>query len=123
MKILLPRQLPDLQQLLDDLGRPSPRELARYFQVTQRTVRRWIATQNPPRAVIISLFWSSSYGLSALDAELYNSFTVYKLLSESLRRENATLALRVARLEKIGRFDSANAPDLVPVKVDRFSAS
>ena len=82
-----------------------------------------IATQNPPRAVIIALFWSSSYGLSALDCELYNSFTVHKLLSESLRRENATLALRIARLEKIGRFDSANAPDLVAVQVDRFSAS
>lgn len=123
MRILIPSQLPELQHLLHDLGQPSVRELARYFHVSQRTVRRWISTQNAPRAVMIALFWSSSYGLSALDCELYNSFTMHKLLSESLRRQNATLSLRIARLEKIGRFDSANAPDLVAVSVDRFSAS
>jgi hypothetical protein len=40
MKYLAPRALPALSQLLPDLGNPSPREIARYLDVTERTVYR-----------------------------------------------------------------------------------
>lgn len=115
MKYLAPRALPALSQLLPDLGNPSPREIARYLDVTERTVYRWQATDAPPKAVRLALFWESSYGQSALDAELYNSVAVWKNLSESLNHEAQMLRVRIARLEKIGDFAAANAPYRAPV--------
>lgn len=115
MKYLAPRALPALSQLLPDLGNPSPREIARYLDVTERTVYAWKATDRAPRAAMLALFWESSYGLSALDAELFNTVQVHKGHAESLARRVVNLESRIARLEKIGRFDSANAPDLAPV--------
>lgn len=115
MKYLAPRALPALSQLLPDLGNPSPREIARYLDVTERTVYGWKAADQLPKAAQLALFWESSYGLSALDAELFNRVAVYRNLSESLNHEAQMLRVRIARLEKIGSFASANAPYLAPV--------
>lgn len=116
MKYLAPRALPALSQLLPDLGNPSPREIARFLDVTERTVYGWKAADRAPRAAMLALFWESSYGLSALDAELFNTVQVHKGHAESLARRVVNLESRIARLEKIGRFDSANAPDLEAVR-------
>lgn len=115
MKYLAPRALPALSQLLPALGNPSPREIARYLDVTERTVYAWKAADLAPKAAQLALFWESSYGLSALDAELFNQVAVYRNLSESLNHEAQMLRVRIARLEKIGSFASANAPYLSPV--------
>lgn len=117
MKYLAPRALPALSQIVPALGNPSPREISRYLDVTERTVYRWHATDDAPRAALLALFWESSYGLSALDSELYNTVAVYKNLSESLNHEAQMLRVRIARLEKIGSFASANAPYLVPTSL------
>jgi len=110
MKYLAPRATPALSQLLPDLGNPSPREIARYLGVTERTVYAWKAAGCAPRAASLALFWESSYGRSALDCELHNSAMVHKRHADSLARHVVNLEARIARLEKIGRFDSANAP-------------
>ncbi|CAN7306023.1 hypothetical protein [Acidovorax delafieldii] len=123
MKYLAPRSIPALSQLLPDLGQPSPREIARYLDVSERTVYGWKATDNAPRSALLALFWESSYGLSALDAELHNSVAVWRNLSESLNHEAQMLRVRIARLEKMGGFGSANAPHLAPtvVQISAFS--
>lgn len=115
MKYLAPRSIPALSQVLPDLGNPSPREIAAYLGVTERTVYGWKATDAPPRAALLALFWESSYGLSAINAELHNAAQVYKSLSDSLNLEAQNLRMRIARLERLGTFDSANAPYLAPV--------
>ena len=123
MKYLAPRTIPALSQILPDLGNPSPREIARYLDVSERTVYGWKAADLAPRAALLALFWESSYGRSALDCELHNAAMVYKQLSESLNHEAQTLRLRIARLEKMGDFGSANAPHIAPalVPVSAFS--
>lgn len=110
MKYLAPRATPALSLLLPDLGHPSPREIARFLDVTERTVYAWKAQDRAPRAAMLALFWESSYGRSALNAELHNSALVHKQHADSLARHVVNLESRIARLEKIGRFDSANAP-------------
>lgn len=115
MKYLAPRAIPALSQIVPVLGNPSAREIARYLDVTERTVHRWMAADDAPRAALLALYWESSYGLAALDAELFNTVAVHKRLSESLNHEAQMLRVRIARLEKIGSFDSANAPYLAPV--------
>lgn len=117
MKYLAPRSIPALSQVLPDLGNPSPREIARYLDVSERTVYGWKAADLAPRAVLLALFWESSYGRSALDCELHNAAQVYRSLSESLNHEAQTLRLRIARLEKMGDFGSANAPHIAPALV------
>lgn len=113
MKYLAPRATPALSLLLPDLGNPSPREIARYLGVTERTIYAWKAANHAPRAAMLALFWESSYGRSALDCELHNSAMVHKLHADSLARHVVNLETRIARLEKIGSFGSANAPSLV----------
>lgn len=115
MKYLAPRALPALSQILPDLGQPSPREIARFLDVSERTVYGWKASDNAPRAALLALFWESSYGLSALDCELHNSVQVYKSLSESLNHEAQKLRTRIAWLEKNGRFDCSNQPFMTAV--------
>lgn len=117
MKYLAPRSIPVLSQLLPDLGNPSPREIANYLGVTERTVYGWKASDATPRAALLALFWESSYGLSALDCELFNSVSVYRNLSESLNHEAQKLRVRIAWLEKNGRFDCSNQPYLSAVPV------
>lgn len=115
MKYLAPRTPPALSQLLPDLGNPSPREIARFLNVTERTVFAWKAQDKAPKAALLALFWESSYGLSAINAELHNAALVHKQYADALSRESDNLRARIARLEKIGRFDSANAPYITPV--------
>jgi len=114
---LAPRHLPTLGQLLPDLGNPSPREIARYLDVTERTVYAWRAAGAAPKAATLALFWESSYGLSALDAQLFNTAQVHRCLSESLGNEVKNLQSRIARLEKTGHFGCANAPFIRPIDV------
>lgn len=115
MKYLAPRHIPALSQVLPDLGNPSAREIANYLGITERTVYGWKAADTAPRAVLLALFWESSYGRSALDAELFNSAALYRNLSESLNHEAQKLRTRIAWLEKNGRFDCSNQPFLAPV--------
>lgn len=115
MKYLAPRAVPALSQLLPDLGHPSPREISRYLDVSERTVYGWKAADTAPRAALLALFWESSYGLSAINAELHNSAQVYRSLSESLNHEAQMLRARIAWLEKNGRFDCSNQPFMTPV--------
>lgn len=121
MKCLAPRALPALSQLLPVLGNPTVPELSAYLGVSERTIYAWKARDTAPRAALLALFWESNYGLSALDAELFNTAMVHKQHAESLARCVVNLEARIARLEKIGRFDSANAPYLAPVSAP-FSA-
>ena len=115
MKCLAPRALPALSQLLPVLGNPTVPELAAHLGVSERTIYTWKARDTAPRAALLALFWESSYGLSTLDAELYNTAMVFKKLSESLNNEVLNLRLRIARLERIGTFDSANTPYFAPM--------
>lgn len=105
-----PRTLPTWGQLTADLCSPGASELAAHLGVSVRTVYGWKAADRAPRAVLLALFWESSYGLSTLDCELFNRFLVWKNLSESLGHENEKLRRAVAQLEATGDFGAANAP-------------
>lgn len=86
--MLAPRQLPDLGLILDDLQRGEPM----------------------PRPAHLALFWETSYGQSVQHCQAVNTAAVFKGLADSLQRENAGLRARIAYLERVGRFDAANAP-------------
>jgi hypothetical protein len=106
----LPRQVPPLSVMLDDIGRPSPRELARAFDVTERTVRRWIAHDEAPMTVLLALFWLTRWGISAADAEAHNAAVMSAATARALRTQVDDLLARLERMGRIADFGCANDP-------------
>ena len=107
---LAPRHLPALSTLIDDLHERTPAAIAAHLEVSSLTVRRWIAADQAPRAACLALFYETRWGLSALDCEAVNLVRLTSGLNSALRRENAGLTQRIAYLESVGHFGSANAP-------------
>lgn len=111
---LAPSQLPPLTMLIDDLhGDRSPDSIGRHLGVSALTVRRWIKAEQAPRAAMLALFWETRWGLSALDAQANNLVRMHVGLNNALRRENATLRQRIARLEALS-YGASNAPSFYP---------
>lgn len=112
--------LPTLSTMLDDIGRPSPRELARVLDVTERTVRRWLKEDDAPKPVLLAIFWLTSWGQQTVDAETYNLMRLHAGMASALRSEVDALRARLASVGRIADFGAANdpapgVPRLVPV--------
>ena len=105
-----PVQCPQLSQILDDLGRPSPRLLAKALGVTPATVTRWIRDESAPRPVLLSLFWLTRWGMSLVDAEAVNSARMHASMAAILRAEVERLQRELARVVAAGNFGCANDP-------------
>jgi hypothetical protein len=95
-----------------DLGRPRPGVVARALGVTERTVYAWQRAGAAPRPAHLALFWESRWGRSVTEAETVNAARWARVEADALRHECATLRARVAYLERVGVFGSANAPTI-----------
>lgn len=73
--------------------------LARHLGISSRTMARYVATQQAPRAVMLALFWETRWGVSVIDAEAANAAQVHRQHAQSLTRENAALKRRIQVLE------------------------
>lgn len=98
----LPAHMPPLSAMLADLAHPSAHDVARALGVTERTVYRWIASDDAPRPVLLSLFWVTQWGSQWLDADLYNRATLYQSLAESLQREKLAQEEQSAHMGRPG---------------------
>lgn len=112
-----PRQIPPPSVLLADIGQPPPAVIARALGVSLRTVYGWKAADQCPRPAHLAMFWESRWGQSVANAEAINGERFARGLVQALERENATLRARVAYLERVGSFGSANAPTVTPASV------
>lgn len=108
----LPTYVPPLSVMLPDLGNPPPAAIARALDVSPATVRRWIAADRAPRAVMLSLFWLTRWGRSEIDCRAVNDARIQSGLASSLRSEVARLEKRVRRICRIADFGSANDPEV-----------
>ncbi len=115
----MPRNLPALSTLLDDLGHPPPRLWSRPLGVSERTAWRWQASDQAPAAARLGLFWVTRWGWSEVESEARHALDTAALLCDAYRREIAVLQARLAHLQAIGDFGSANAPTRsLPLLVD-----
>ena len=101
---------PPLSYLLDDLFTRDLSKVAKHLAVTPKTLSRWKATGNAPRAALLALFYESRWGYSLMYTTAHNDAMYARNENTSLKRENAALRVRIARLEAIGGFGSANDP-------------
>ena len=106
----LPVMILPLQTLLDDIGNPKPRELARALGVTERDIAQWLKADEAPRPVMLALFWLTRWGQSAVDCEAHNLAVLHRGIAESLRTEVATLNRKLVNLGRIADFGAANDP-------------
>lgn len=106
----LPSYVPPFSVMLDNLGNPSAKKIARGLGVSESTARRWIKTDNPPKTVLYATFWLTTWGRQHIHIEAENSASMHAGLYECLRRENENLRRRIEYLERVGVFGSANDP-------------
>jgi predicted DNA-binding transcriptional regulator AlpA len=105
--------MPSLSAMLDDLGSPQTAALARALGVSASTARRWIAAGTAPRSVLVSIFWLTRWGRSAVDAESHNAATLHASHARLLRDELIAAQRQIARLRRAldaAPTGAANAP-------------
>lgn len=109
-----PKATPALSMLVQALGSPHPRAIARHLGVHERTVYAWQAQDNAPRAALLALFWETPWGRQWENAISVNDARAQAQLADSRRSTIERLERRVAYLERVGQFGSANAPTFTP---------
>lgn len=108
----LPRQLPPLSLILEDLGRPSPAAIAAAIGAAERSVRRWIATDHAPRSALLSLFWLTRWGMSVVDSEAVRLADLHIALARSRQSELDKLRGVLGRVLRLADLGAANDPSI-----------
>jgi hypothetical protein len=108
---------PPLSYLLDDIFERDQSKVAAHLGVTPATLKRWQRQDNAPRAALLALFYESRWGYSLLYTTAHNEAMFSRQECDALKRKNAALLLRIARLEALGDFGAANAPAFQPVRI------
>jgi hypothetical protein len=79
-------RLPPLDYLLAD-QRESRKNIARHLGVSLRTLQRYQASGNAPRAVYLALWFESRWGMASLHTQAYNEAQHARAWVASLERE------------------------------------
>lgn len=110
MLILIPKHLPSLETMLEDLGRPKPAALAKALDLHPRTVARWIRLGTAPRPAMLALFWVTRWGQSQVDADTFNNGKRHAEMARALKDEVARLTSLLGKVGQVADFGSANDP-------------
>ncbi len=105
-----PVSLPFWQSIMDDLGRPPAARVARVLGISERTVWRYHHADHAPRAVLLALFWLTSWGRNAVYTQAWNDAQVALSYVGALRAQVARLQAQVQHLEALGNSGAANSP-------------
>lgn len=105
-----PRNLPAWQTIVDDLGDPPPKRIAKFLGVGERTVWRWKAEGAAPRAACLALFWLTRWGRSEVNADAVNDARHYSSLAIHLERRVRQLTEQLHHVVAIASYDCANDP-------------
>lgn len=100
--------------MLEDMGNPSPSAVGNLLGVHERTAYRWQAKDEAPRAALLALFWETSWGRQWVHAITFNEARAQAQLAESRLSTIERLERRIAYLERVGQYGSANAPTFTP---------
>jgi predicted DNA-binding transcriptional regulator AlpA len=119
----IPRHLPPLLVLWEDIGRPHPATLAAALDVDTRTVRRWLKAGHAPRPVALALYWLTRWGQSEIDAHLTDRARLLASMVDCLNRELSTLRNRLQALETQTAHAHAQAAPIRSPRTPRRLAS
>ncbi|MEJ8826792.1 helix-turn-helix domain-containing protein [Variovorax humicola] len=99
--------MPPLDFLLADQLEP-PKRIARHLGVSLRTLYRWKARSNAPRAAYLALWFESRRGASELHTQAFNEVRNAQARIASLEREGERLRRVIRVLEDAKRYPAAN---------------
>ena len=105
----LPKSTPSFSMLIEDIGSPSDKAIAKALGVTARTIKTWRRTE-APRPVLLALFWVTRWGLSTTSAEVYDLSQMHYTTALIQRLEIKRLHGIIEQLHRIGQFGAANDP-------------
>lgn len=105
-----PGWVPIWQVILDDLGNPPPRRVARVLGISERTAYRYSETGEAPRACLLALYWLTSWGRAEVHAQAVADAQMACGYVSSLRAEVGRLESQVAHLLALGASGAANQP-------------
>ncbi len=108
----LPQKLPIWHLILDDLGNPPPRRIAKALEISERTIYRYNRAGNAPRAICLALFWLTRWGRAEIDARAVFDAQMAAGFAEALHREVQQLRDENTRLLALSQYGSANEPIL-----------
>lgn len=105
-----PATVPPWHAILADLCHPPAHRVAKVLGTSSRTIKRYNASGNAPRMACLALFWLTSWGRSAVDAQATNDARVAVGLMQCLQDRVIELEAAVQHLQAIGEFGAANDP-------------
>jgi len=118
-----PRTFPIWKLILEDLGHPPPRRIAKVLGVGLSTVYRWNQTGCAPRAACLALFWLTSWGRASVHADAVNDCQVavgYANALESQLHEMRRQLEHALALNSSGAAnDAIEAPGERPRQINR----
>ena len=110
----LPRHVPALSVLLEQLGHPAPRAWAQALDISERTAWRWQTADEAPLAARLALYWVTHQGWSEHRAEGQYALDITHGLCEAYRRQIAALQAQLAIVQRLSDCGSANDPVTLP---------
>lgn len=111
MKTYAPKGLwgGDLRRLLDDLH-ATPAMAAKFLQVTERSVWRWLADDSAPYAALAALWHETPTGRHQTALDVGNELVAVRGLSNAHQSELERTRAVLARLLSISDTGAANDP-------------
>ncbi len=116
MRFRAPKGTPTFRMLLENIGCTDFGVIARHFGIGESTVRRYWQVDKAPRALMLALYWETSWGISSQDVNLYNTAQVHREHARSLNELVEHLKRHITMLEEATITGSANAPCFDPYR-------
>lgn len=107
-----PRHLPVWHQILEDLGHPHPRTVAKVLGLGTRTVYRYNRQGSAPRSVCLALYWLTRWGRADVHILATNDALAAVTYAQALDREVQTLRARIETVLALNESGAANQPFL-----------
>jgi len=103
-----PKKTPPLSQMLREMARPSPQQIAAAFHVSRSTAYRWITADEAPRAVMLALYWMSHAGRHEINQVDFERANRNADMVRALQRELDSTRREFARVLAAADFGCAN---------------
>lgn len=108
-----PDHYPAWSEILADIGRPAPDQVARAFRVPLDLAEDWQASGHAPHVVCLATWWLTGAGREAHHSEVERYAQLAHQSAAAWRRECEALRAELARVLAAGDFGSANAPTML----------
>ena len=107
------REMPTFEQLLDMQPVSDKAEIARNLGLSFRTLQRYEANGDAPRAVLLALYHESDYGKEQTHLKLFNEARAFAQLASGLQ-DHLQRSDKAAAMLRLRSQCAANSPIFCP---------